>query len=197
MLNTNAAFDGAAFDASVVAAYANLGASNGVVPVVFDTEGVYVFALASRPTELMVVAVQPAGAVCPANQAPTMPLSAQALLQLGVVLERDLIAGPNWPFFLFLAALFLGLAGAGVVGTVISNVRGWKIAPVVGDPKYRVAQRRFPLGKYNESVVGKIAGEEDEGGLRRRVADDRAAVSFLLFTVTFYANLAHSLTRSP
>ena len=29
------------------------------------------------------------------------------------------------------------------------------------------------------------------------VGDDVIKVSFLLFTVTFYANLAHSLTRSP
>ena len=187
LLNTNAAFDGAAFDASVLAARsapANLlGASQGgIIPVAFETEGVYVFALASHPTELMVVAVQPEGAVCPANEAPIMPLSAQAMLQIGVALDRDLIAAPNWPFFFFLAALFLGLAGGGVVVTIVGNLQGWKIAPVVGDPKYRATQRRFPLGKYNESVAEKTAGEEDEGGLRRRIADDRAADAVAMAT---------------
>ena len=69
-----------------------------------------------------------------------------------------------------------------------------------GEPATEVLRAKLPVG-IREMCVS--LGSGDTASFRRlegaveHLANHVAAVSVLLFTVTFYANLAHSLTRSP
>ena len=105
-----------------------------------------------------------------------MPLSAQAMLQIGVKLDADLISAPNWFMFMVVFGVIVGVCVAGILAVLLGNLHGWKVAPVVGDPAYRWHQRRFKIGNYHEHMVGEAKeGTEETGGLRQRTADDMAA----------------------
>jgi hypothetical protein len=61
-----------------------------------------------------------------------------------------------------------------------------------------IEKKRKEMAAAAELGLGDgLAGEVAAATAATEVSDLEAKVSFLLFTVTFYANLAHNLTRSP
>ena len=122
LLNSNPTFDYGEFRR--LAALAASSSNVTLFGFTFRDPGVYVFYPVGLPSLKTVISVQSAGEACP-TAGTINPLTAAALIQLGVKKGTDIVVSPSWPVVIAVLVSLALAASLTIVGLVFLQRSKW------------------------------------------------------------------------